>query len=117
MATIRMTSEQARKFRLTRYQKARLDRLTDAEITAAAKADPDNRPLTKKEFATIAKIKRGRGRPPKGEGERKERVTLRLDPDVLASYRATGSGWQTRINDTLRSGHAGERRAKRVKRK
>lgn len=31
----------------------------------------------------------------------KERVTLRLDPDVVASYRAGGPGWQTRINDDL----------------
>ena len=29
-------------------------------------------------------------------------VKLRLDPDVLASYKATGRGWQTRINETLR---------------
>jgi uncharacterized protein (DUF4415 family) len=41
-----------------------------------------------------------RGRPPK-EG-RKVSVTIRLDPDVLARLRATGPGWQSRINDTLR---------------
>lgn len=38
------------------------------------------------------------GRPPDG----KERVTLRLDPDVVDRYRATGKGWQARINDDLR---------------
>jgi hypothetical protein len=64
MATIRI----ARKFRLTPAQKARLDRLTDAEITAAAKADPDNPPLTAKEFAIMRKIKRGRGRPAERRG-------------------------------------------------
>jgi uncharacterized protein (DUF4415 family) len=32
----------------------------------------------------------------------KEAIKLRIDRDVLAHYRATGSGWQTRINDTLR---------------
>jgi uncharacterized protein (DUF4415 family) len=30
-------------------------------------------------------------------------VKLRLDPDVLAALRATGDGWQTRVNDTLRA--------------
>jgi uncharacterized protein (DUF4415 family) len=33
----------------------------------------------------------------------KEPVKLRLDADVLAALRATGDGWQTRINDTLRA--------------
>lgn len=32
----------------------------------------------------------------------KESISLRLDPDVLAFFRATGPGWQTRINDALR---------------
>jgi len=33
----------------------------------------------------------------------KEPVKIRLDADVLIALRATGNGWQTRINDTLRS--------------
>jgi uncharacterized protein (DUF4415 family) len=33
----------------------------------------------------------------------KEPVKIRLDADVLAALRATGEGWQTRINDTLRA--------------
>ena len=33
----------------------------------------------------------------------KEAVKLRLDADVLAALRASGGGWQTRINDTLRA--------------
>ena len=32
----------------------------------------------------------------------KEPVSLRLDADVLAWFRGTGEGWQTRINDILR---------------
>ena len=32
----------------------------------------------------------------------KERVTMRLDADVLAFYRATGAGWQSRVNGLLR---------------
>jgi len=32
----------------------------------------------------------------------KERITIRLSPDVLASFRATGDGWQTRMDAALR---------------
>ena len=32
----------------------------------------------------------------------KELVSIRLDPDITAHFRATGPGWQTRLNDTLR---------------
>jgi len=41
-----------------------------------------------------------RGRPPKSD--RKIATTIRLDPDVLEKFRATGPGWQGRINDVLR---------------
>ncbi|GHC91411.1 hypothetical protein GCM10007320_40390 [Pseudorhodoferax aquiterrae] len=30
-------------------------------------------------------------------------TTLRLDPDILAALKATGPGWQTRVNDALRA--------------
>ena len=42
------------------------------------------------------------GRPPLPESERKKRVTLHLDPDVLAALKAQGKGWQTRANAALR---------------
>ncbi len=45
---------------------------------------------------------RRRGRPAKPEADRKELVSLRLSPDVLAWLRATGPGWQTRVDDLLR---------------
>lgn len=32
----------------------------------------------------------------------KRQVTLRLSPDVLDRFRATGKGWQTRIDQALR---------------
>ena len=43
---------------------------------------------------------RGAGRPPSSNP--KQQVTLRLDPDVLEKFRATGKGWQSRINAELR---------------
>lgn len=38
---------------LTKEERARLDALTDAAITAAAKGDPDNPPLTAEELARL----------------------------------------------------------------
>ena len=32
----------------------------------------------------------------------KERITIRLSPDVVQQFRATGSGWQTRVDAALR---------------
>ena len=45
---------------------------------------------------------RPRGRPAKPESDRKEKVTLRLSPDVIARARGSGSGWQTRIDEQMR---------------
>jgi uncharacterized protein (DUF4415 family) len=50
-----------------------------------------------------ARMRRSRGRPVKADNERKQQVTLRLSPDVLEALRATGEGWQTRIDETLRA--------------
>lgn len=71
----------------------------DKAITAAARRDPDAKPLTDAQWAAAAPKVR-MGRPPKDAP--KVAVKLRLDPDVLAVLRATGSGWQTRINAILR---------------
>lgn len=37
-----------------------------------------------------------------GKQERKVAVTVRYSAEVLAAFRATGPGWQTRMNDALR---------------
>jgi uncharacterized protein (DUF4415 family) len=47
-----------------------------------------------------AQLRRGPGRP-KSE-QPKQQVTLRIDRDVLDKFRATGEGWQSRINQALR---------------
>ncbi|MEA2934821.1 MAG: hypothetical protein QOD74_1467 [Variibacter sp.] len=48
----------------------------------------------------VQELMRERGRPRKDEP--KQSIKLRIDADVLRSYRATGSGWQSRINSDLR---------------
>lgn len=32
----------------------------------------------------------------------KERITIRIDADLADHFRATGKGWQTRLNNVLR---------------
>ena len=32
----------------------------------------------------------------------KERITIRLSPDVVAPFRATGDGWQTKLDAALK---------------
>ncbi len=86
----------------------------EAEIQRMIASDPDNPELTDKQIANLrpfrevfpdlaASIDRElarRGRPPVGNPRRQ--VSIRLDPDVLAHYKSTGKGWQSRINDALR---------------
>lgn len=81
----------------------------DKAIIEAALADPDARPLDEELLARmrpataadVADIKRRlRGRP--RVQTPKHLVSLRLDPDVVARFRATGPGWQSRINKVLR---------------
>ncbi len=72
---------------------------------SAAWVDPDDAPPLTDAFFDRAEIRHGdtvvrRGRPPLASP--KQAVKLRLDADVLAAYRNTGDGWQTRINADLR---------------
>ena len=49
--------------------------------------------------ATIQALRRTRG---KNKKPTKEQVAIRIDPEVLAAFRAEGPGWQTRMNDALK---------------
>ncbi len=73
--------------------------------------DPDDAPELTDEFldsvADRAVYNEGgevvaRGRPALDLFFKKATVTIRLDPDVVESYKSLGTGWQTRINDDLR---------------
>lgn len=66
----------------------------------------DDAPELTDDFFDRAEIRDGdkiirRGRPPLGDNAKKP-VTVRLDADVVASYRALGRGWQTQMNADLR---------------
>jgi uncharacterized protein (DUF4415 family) len=54
------------------------------------------------ELEDLAELVRKGGRPLLPEEVRKRRVTIMLDPDVIAHFRAGGRGWQTRVNAALR---------------
>ena len=53
-------------------------------------------------FPELAELIRGRGERGPQKTPTKQQVTLRLDRDVLERFRATGEGWQSRINEALK---------------
>jgi uncharacterized protein (DUF4415 family) len=68
--------------------------------------DPEDAPEITDAMLDRATIVKGgkviqRGRPPLGD-RAKRIITIRLDADVVETYRALGRGWQTRLNDDLR---------------
>lgn len=70
----------------------------------AGRALPGLRTSLKQAKAGETIVLRRRGRPMGStQAVTKEAVKLRLDADVVAALRASGDGWQTRINDTLRA--------------
>ncbi|MGN6424032.1 MAG: BrnA antitoxin family protein [Asticcacaulis sp.] len=82
----------------------------EARIQAAIAADPDapeasNEDLARARpfadaFPQLAESARRRGRP--AVAEAKQLISLRLDAEVIRRLRATGRGWQSRVNDTLK---------------
>jgi len=72
----------------------------DAAITAAAMSDPDAAPLTDAQWQAAKPLMRV-GRPPKAT-PLKVPTTIRFDADVLAALKASGKGWQTRVNQAMR---------------
>lgn len=82
----------------------------EAEIQAEIAADSDNPEWTEADFRNAkpfaeafpelaAKLRRTRG-PQKMPV--KQLVSLRIDQDVVDRFRATGPGWQSRMNEALR---------------
>jgi|SRR5947207_8238192 len=72
----------------------------DKAITAAARADPDAQPLTAKQLRSMIPMRALRGRPKLASP--KQLVSVRYSPEVLAFFRATGEGWQSRMDRVLR---------------
>lgn len=78
---------------------ARVDAMTDEELTANALSDPDNPPLDDAFFEKAKQMRLEDFLPAS-----KEKVCLRLDRDVLAWFRGRQKrGYQTAINAALRA--------------
>jgi uncharacterized protein (DUF4415 family) len=65
----------------------------------------DEAPEITKEWVAGAELRRGtklvrRGRPPALNP--KQLLSLRLPPEVIAGWKATGPGWQTRMAEALK---------------
>ncbi len=71
---------------------------TDEEeigVNAGIASDPDTYELSDEAFAKLRPVGR-----PRAEVT-KDRITIRLSPEVTAYFRATGRGWQTRMDKVL----------------
>lgn len=51
----------------------------------------------------VMELRTKRGRPALAPEERKEQIALRVEREVVAWYRAQGTGWQTRMNKVLKA--------------
>ena len=72
----------------------------DRAITAAARSDPDAQPLTPKQLKAMVPIRALRGRP--RSENKKLLVSVRYSPEVIAYFKSTGEGWQSRMDGVLR---------------
>ena len=66
--------------------------MTEEEIEAAARADPEWEGLLDIEWSDAVLVM----------PRRKEAISIRLDDDVLSYFKSLGAGYQTRINAVLR---------------
>ncbi|CAE6694132.1 hypothetical protein R69619_00393 [Paraburkholderia nemoris] len=79
----------------------------DAEINRGIAADPDTYELSNAEFKTLrpfSEVVAERQSQRKGQTPQEsdqEEVVIAYDADVLEAFRATGEGWQARMNDAL----------------
>ena len=68
-----------------------------AQIKAAINSDADTYELSDDKMKKLRPI----GRPK--QDITKQSVSIRLSPEVVSYFKATGKGWQTRIDDILKA--------------
>lgn len=93
----------------TDWERVRREAAHDAPIDADLAQEPydPNDPAAVAAYWAQATIKRGRGRP--AVTVKRPTLNMRVDADVLDAFKATGTGWQTRINALLREAVASGR--------
>jgi uncharacterized protein (DUF4415 family) len=72
----------------------------NANIVAAANADPDAKPMTKAQLDALVPIRAVRGRPK--SVNKKLLLSVRYSVEVVEYFRSTGEGWQARMDSVLR---------------
>ncbi|MBO0904548.1 BrnA antitoxin family protein [Jiella sonneratiae] len=83
------------------FGKTNFDRIDDdAELARQERDDPDLADVARDWFVH-ARLETGIPAP--ASDEKKQPVTIRLDPEILAFFRGQGRGWQTRINAVLKA--------------
>jgi uncharacterized protein (DUF4415 family) len=65
------------------------------------------RPMAEVLPPELVDVIRKRGERGPQKAPTKQQVTLRLDRDVVERFKATGPGWQSRINNALRKARVG----------
>ena len=94
-----MTSEEMRSRRARGESQTdwiRLKREQVADVEPLADDESPDATATLQEMAARRRVERPAG------GGNKEQVAIRFDREVLAAFRATGPGWQARMNDALK---------------
>lgn len=84
----------------------KLDALEDDDIKQAVNNDPDAAPIPK----TLKCVMRGLQK-----GSTKIPVSIRLTPDVVEYFKASGKGWQSRIDQVLINHMMGSDKVKKLK--
>jgi len=76
--------------------------MSDANLDGAV-WQVGGRVVTPEEGMAAMRMAVTRGRPVgTTKANAKQAVTVRYSPEVLAAFRATGAGWQSRMNEALR---------------
>lgn len=73
----------------------------DRRIRAGAAGDPDAPPLTTRQLKSMVPLRSLRGRPK--SARTKLLVSVRYSPEVVAYFKSTGPGWQSRMDGVLRA--------------
>jgi uncharacterized protein (DUF4415 family) len=71
---------------------ARIDAMTDEDIERAMRDDPDWQDFMDIDWSKAVMV----------IPDKKKAISIRLDPDIVDFFQATGKGYQTRINAVLR---------------
>ena len=67
-----------------------------SKIYKGAESDPDAGLLSEDVLQRLRPVGRPRA------AVHKERISIRLSPEVTAYFRSTGKGWQTRLDEALK---------------